>query len=117
VGVLALGRDAAGAREALLARLQDNSPDVRIAAAESLCLIGNADPALQTLGGLLEHENEYVRLHAANALDNLDEVARPLLELFRQEMADDESREVRRVMTKAVADLEGSGGGDESPPC
>jgi arylsulfatase A-like enzyme len=107
VGCVALGPEAAGAREALLKRLQDPSPDVRIAAAESLCLLGDTGQALQTLGELLDHENEYIRLHAANALDNIDETARPLLNLLERKM-DDGSREVRRVMNKAVADLGGS---------
>ena len=105
VGCIALGREAAGAREALLARLQDHSPDVRIAAAESLCLLGNTEEALHTLGELLDDENEYVRLHAANALDNIGETARPLLDLLKGKL-DDGSQDVRKVMRKAVADLE-----------
>ncbi len=105
VGCFALGREATGARETLQTRLQDDSPDVRVAAAESLCLLGDTEGALHTLGELLDHENEYARLHAANALDNIDEAARPLLDLLTERL-EDESQDVQKVMRKAVADLE-----------
>lgn len=105
VGCIALGQEATGAREALQACLEDHSPDVGIAAAEALCLLGDTEKALQILGELLDHENEYIRLHAANALDHVGETAHPLIDLLKEKL-EDESTYVRRVMTKAIADLE-----------
>jgi uncharacterized sulfatase len=52
--------------------LQDASPEVRIAAAEKL-------RAVEPLAELLRHPDAHVRLRAVNALDALDEAARPAL--------------------------------------
>lgn len=104
VGCLALGEKAALTREVLANHLDDPSPDVRIAAAETLCMLGESKKALQVLRDALDHENEFVRLHAANALDNLDEIARPLLDVLEQKL-NDPSKYVVRVMEKAVPEL------------
>ena len=104
VGCLALGEGAAPAKKVLADRLDDPSPDVRVAAAETLCVLGQPGKALGVLRDALDHENEYVRLYAANALDNLDQIAQPLLNVLEQKM-NDPSKYVVRVMEKAIPDL------------
>jgi len=104
-GCLTLGRQAEPAKAALEDRLTDESPNVRVAAAEALCKIGKNDKALKVLADALNHENGYVRLHAANALDYQDDAAREYLKLF-QEKQNDELGYVVRVMDKTIAELE-----------
>ena len=104
MGCLALGEGAAPAKKVLADRLDDPSPDVRVAAAETLCVLGQPGKALGVLRDALDHENEYVRLYAANALDNLDQIAQPLLNVLEQKM-NDPSKYVVRVMEKAIPDL------------
>jgi len=104
-GCLMHGRDVkSGAWDAVRARLNDECPDVAIAAAEWLCTIGELDDALKKLAELLGHENEWVRLHAANVLDYMDKEATPYTDLMLKHL-DDESGYVPRVMQKALSDL------------
>jgi hypothetical protein len=104
-GCLALGGQAAPAAEALTARLADSSPNVRVAAAWSLCQLGENEQALGIIGAALDDPNPYVRLHAANALDYLDEMAAPYRDIMRAKMQD-ELNYVGRVMEKALSDLD-----------
>ncbi len=104
VGCLALGKQASVARNALVSRLKDPVPDVSIAAAETLCMLGGPREAFTVLIEALDHENEYVALHAANALDYADELARPYIDAL-EEKKKSGSNYVQRVMEKAVADL------------
>ena len=104
VGCLGHGKDASSARSALVDRLADPCPDVRIVAAEALCLLGYTGLASGILADLLNHENQYVRLHAANAIDYIGETARPFAGIMKIHL-EDESNYVRRVMEKALADL------------
>ena len=103
-GCLALGKQAAGARGALVSRLKDPAPDVSIAAAETLCMLGGSREAFTVLIEALDHENEYVALHAANALDYADELARSYIDALEDKKKSG-SNYVQRVMEKAVADL------------
>ena len=68
VGCLVLKNDAMPAKQALLKALQDASPDVRIAAAEALCHLGERAAATPVLIAALDHENLMVRTHALNSL-------------------------------------------------
>lgn len=104
-GCLALGDKAAPAKETLETCLTDKSPNVRIAAAEALCAIGKNDRAMRVLAEALNHENGYVRLHAANALDYQDKTASKYRQLFTEKL-NDELGYVGRVMEKTLADLE-----------
>jgi uncharacterized sulfatase len=79
--------------------LADPSPVVRIAAAEKT---GN----LAVLETELKHRDEWVRLHAANALDALGEKARPAVPAMQAGMADkDQNRYVVRVLNRALNKL------------
>ena len=71
------------AHDALVAALSDPSPIVRIVAAEALGRFGSDSDAQATLKVLLKHaqpdENYYLTVAAWNALDSLDDRARPVL--------------------------------------
>ena len=67
-GCLILKEKAAPAREALLNVLDDDTPDVRIAAAEALCHLGASDAAIPVFIAALDSDNEMVRVHALNSL-------------------------------------------------
>ena len=78
-GLVALGKDAAPAVDALVRAIEDPAPNVRIAAAEALLNLGRTDDALPVLIAGLEHPTAFVRLRAINVLDRLGEQARPAL--------------------------------------
>ncbi len=84
------GEPAVKAARANLSRLlQDESPSVRIAAAETLGQFGEAsdlDAALKVLVELarLDAQHEFVAVEALNALDALGTKARPVLPLVKQ---------------------------------
>lgn len=107
LGLNGLGEDAASAKHALVKALDDEDPSVATEAAQALVKLGAGEKALPVLAGFLEHENGYVRLRAANALDHLDEKARPALDAMRAaNKAKGQVRYVRRVLEHAVAELE-----------
>ena len=70
-GCAILGKDAIKAKQELEICLTDESPDVRIAAAESLYKIGGKQEAINTLGEVLQNDNLYVVLHALNVIQEL----------------------------------------------
>ena len=70
-GCAILGEDAKKAKKELESCLTDESPDVRIAAAESLYQIGGKQEAINTLGEILFNDNQYVVLHALNVIQEL----------------------------------------------
>jgi uncharacterized sulfatase len=82
-GLGALGAPAAQATARLRAALEDESPVVRVAAAQALCELGRVEAALPVLIENLQHSTPYVRLRAMNALDRLGEQARPALPAIR----------------------------------
>lgn len=71
VGCLILREQAAPARAALLARLQDESGDVASTAAEALAHLGEAEAALTALGAGVRRPDAYEALAALNSLDAL----------------------------------------------
>ncbi len=84
LGLLALRADAAPAKSALLAALDDVSPDTRIAAAETLAHLGSLDRTLPVLESALRVDDIFARLAALNAAHRLGPLARPLLPAIRQ---------------------------------
>ncbi|MDZ7619295.1 MAG: sulfatase-like hydrolase/transferase [Patescibacteria group bacterium] len=103
-GCAALAEAAAPAADALESLLADPSPDVRIAAAESLCLIGRRDGAMKVLTNLVSHEHPSVALRAVNALENLGDLARSGYEAVRH-VADRADGYVKRAADRAVETL------------
>ncbi len=70
-GCLVLQEAAMPAKARLLAALDDDWADVRIAAAEALGYLGEREAALGALAGVLEDGNLYEALAALNALDSM----------------------------------------------
>ncbi len=64
--------------------LNDKSSAVRTAAARALCRMGVPDKALPVLIQELTKGAQWERLHAANALDEIDEQARPVIEQMKE---------------------------------
>jgi arylsulfatase A-like enzyme len=87
-------------RELLEPLLADPSPSVRIAVAQKLA-------KLDSLVTELSSKDEWTRLAAAIALDELAHTARPALEALRKAVADD-NRYVARVANHAVNVLTGA---------
>ena len=82
VGLLGQGKaGVAVGRKELVAALADKSPIVRVMAAEALGKFGTSEDAAEALAMLLKHsqptEDAYLSTAAWNALDHLDERARP----------------------------------------
>jgi uncharacterized sulfatase len=84
LGVLARGeKNAVLLKNSLLPLLNDESPSVRVVAAEALATYGGKDDAHAGLKILLVHADAkknslYVSLAALNAIDRLGEKARPI---------------------------------------
>ena len=68
-GCLILKEKAAPAKPKLQALLTDSSADVRVVAAESIAWLGESEPALKTVAGVLKSGNPYEVLSAQNTLD------------------------------------------------
>ncbi|NMC19479.1 MAG: sulfatase-like hydrolase/transferase [Thermogutta sp.] len=90
LGLLTQGEDAVkSAREKLAARLSDDSPAVRIAAAWALGRFGNdeqREQALQTLAPLIPYENNgpYVAMMALTVVDDLGPLAADLRDIVEK---------------------------------
>ena len=104
-GLIALRDKASAATKALLRALKDPSPDVRIAAAECLCRLGHDAEALPVLVAGMNHDGEWVRLHAVNVLDRIDEKAKPVLAQMKH-AAQTPGKYCGRVLEHALEELE-----------
>jgi hypothetical protein len=83
LGLVALGKDAKPAESALRKALNDDSPSVRIAAAEAIGNLGDHAAALPVLTKALEHNAPLVRLAGINVLDRFGSKAKPALSAIR----------------------------------
>jgi uncharacterized sulfatase len=79
VELVAQGVKADEAKAGLRKALEDESPAVRVMAAQALCAMGECERPLALLAEMLDDERPYVALRVANAIDHLDERAKPLL--------------------------------------
>jgi hypothetical protein len=79
----ALGPESYPAADQLTVLLGDSSPIVRSAAAEALCRLGRDARALPILVQGLANEDQWTRLHAANSLQYLGRIARPMSQQIR----------------------------------
>ncbi len=104
LGLVALDDKAKPAADTLSKATKDPSPNVRLVAAEALCQLGGVEQALPVVIDGLEHDNEWVRLQAANILDRLEDQARPALPQIKhaRKQAD---KYVARVLDHVLADL------------
>jgi len=118
MGILVRGPDAVGAaRDSLQAALGDASPYVRIVAAEALGRYGSDEDAARALQVLVElapvdTNGLYASVLALNALDAMDERARPAADAIRALPMPDSSVSPRMrayvpdLVLKTLADLE-----------
>jgi len=83
MGLRALGKDAAPAREALIKVLRDPSASVRIEAAGVLVTLGEAGEAMKVLTDVLRSEQLDEAVHAARTLQMLGEKARPAVSAMK----------------------------------
>jgi hypothetical protein len=106
VSLSALGPKAGSAAEQLRSALTDPSPNVRIAAAETLWrLDGDADVLPVLIEGI-RHENPWIRLRAANVLDLLGEKSRPALaDITQAKSKPDLFNYANRAFDTILADL------------
>ena len=74
-GLLILGRQAAPARDGLMAALNDPSASVVTVAAEALYNLGEKEAAKEALLKVLDDPNEFARCHALNAIDCMEEMS------------------------------------------
>jgi hypothetical protein len=88
------------AHDAVLPLLADESPAVRIAAAETLGLMGEPGRALPVLVEAMSHPQDAVRIQAVAALEKLGPAARPA-EKALQDATSDSSEYVKRISTRA----------------
>jgi N-sulfoglucosamine sulfohydrolase len=84
------------AKQALAATLEDKQAWVAVAAADSLCRLGETDRGLPRLKQALQDENPWVRLQAAEAIDRLDDQA-GLTDADVQRLLEDKAEYVVRV--------------------
>jgi uncharacterized sulfatase len=101
------------AAEAMKRALRDDSSAVRTAAARALCRLGVPDEALPVLIRELTEGTQWERLYAANALDEIDEQARPVLEQMKQGLEYQEGFNSNgkyrvRVMNRVLNELNGT---------
>lgn len=85
--------------------LADQSPAPRIAAAQVLGLLNQADKALPVLVAAMSDPQEAVRIQAVAALERLGPAARPAVETLRAATGDS-SEYVKRISARALARLE-----------
>jgi HEAT repeat protein len=93
------------ARDNLRRALVDKSPAPRIAAAEGLALLGDADAAIPVLIEAMVHPQDAVRIQAVAAFEKLGEAARPVEKTLRAATGDS-SEYVKRIATRALQKLD-----------
>jgi len=104
-GCLVLGEQSKPAAEALKKLLDDPCGDVRITAAETLCLLGHGEAA-KVIVEALEADNASVVLHATNALEYIGEAAKNHLDAI-EAAAQRKGSYVRRVADRLKAKFGG----------
>ena len=94
-------------------RLRDESSAVRTAAARALCRMGLPKKALPVLIRELTQGTQWERLYAANALDEIDGQARPVIEQMKQGLEYQEGFNSKgkyrvRVINRVLNELNGT---------
>ena len=89
----------------LVPLLDDKSPAPRIAAAQTLGVLGKTERALPVLVAAMSDPQESVRIQAVAALEKLGPAARPSLETLRTATSDS-SEYVKRISERALTSLE-----------
>ena len=97
--------DSDTAKEAMQKRLKDEAPVVAVAAANGILQAGANDDALQTVVKALEGPDAWTRLQAVTVLDDIGELARPVIPALEQAMKDPELKYVELVANHALNGL------------
>jgi uncharacterized sulfatase len=105
VGLGALPESEPAAAEALNAALADAAPFVRVAAADAQCRLGRTADGLPVLHRAMADGNEWVRLQAANALDQCGDRSAATLAALRG-AREDKNQYVVRVVGHALRDAD-----------
>ena len=113
VGVGNIGPAAKKAESAIRMALYDESSVVRTAAARALCRLGQPKDALPVLVKELNVGEQWERLHAAIVLDEIDEMASPVVASMHKALEPREDlyangKYVVRVINRALNQLEGT---------
>ena len=110
IGIGNIGRLSDEATRACLNILEkETSTVVRIAAGRALLRMKTEEKkALSELSKSLDSPEEWSRLHAAIALDEADEQARPVLTSLKEALINQPNKYIIRVANKAVNDLLGT---------
>lgn len=85
--------------------LNDPSAEVRIAASEALCVMGETEKGLPQLISELQNKNPKVNLHAINVLQCLGEQARPALEELTRLRKNNKDGYIQRAVGYAIESL------------
>jgi len=93
---------------ALVRALNDESMVVRLAAAQMLVADDvHTEKSIEILVAGLKSEDEWIRLQAAIALDEIGEFARPAISALKEVLDDRHNKYVVRVANHALNELEG----------
>lgn len=106
-GLVILKDKATPAKAQLEKCLDDESPDVQIAAAEALANLGETEKAVEHLAGLLSHDNQWVALRTANVLDIIGEPASNALPALEVAAKQNRQDYVKRATEHTVEVLKG----------
>ena len=88
--------------------LADDSSVVRVAAARALIRMEEPEAAVPLLIDELASDEQWTRLHAAIALDEASDVARPAEAALERALTDQPNKYIVRVANKALNDLRGT---------
>ncbi|MEQ6120633.1 sulfatase-like hydrolase/transferase [Reichenbachiella sp. MALMAid0571] len=86
----------------LNSKLNDKVAAVRIASARALCKTGDFDKTVKLLRKELESDDEWVRLLAAQVLDEIGDNAKPAISELQKRIDTDKNKYVARVANHAV---------------
>ncbi|MBI85090.1 MAG: sulfatase [Planctomycetaceae bacterium] len=108
-----IGAEASAHQDLVTQHLSDPSVPVRVAAARALCRMGHADDALATITAVLSEGEQWERLQAAIVLDEIDELAIPVIQEMHAALNPQSDlfaggKYVVRVINRALNQLEGT---------
>jgi len=108
-----LGHASRGAEKVVAFHLNDPSPAVRVASARALCRMRRPNKALPVLAEVLKEGEQWERLQAAIVLDEIDEMARPVMDVMNEALTPREKlyakgKYVVRVLNRALNELLGT---------
>jgi uncharacterized sulfatase len=113
VGIGNLGIRAKSAASLMEGLLDDESENVRVAAARALCRMDRPKKALPVLVAVLDEGSQWARVHAANVLDEIEDQARPVIDDMKRHLVPREDlvqkgKYTVRVLNRALNELLGT---------